>query len=65
MRRTAFARTPAFGWNPVPGAVSYDFQLAMSSTFRQSGLVFEQLDCGRGIDRRMARRQRARSSTRA
>src|SRR5207247_5227306 len=34
-------------------------------TRRPSGLVFEQLDCGRGIDRRMARRQRARSSTRA
>jgi hypothetical protein len=39
--RTSFSRTPAFGWNPVPGAVSYEFQLSMSSSFRQSGLVYE------------------------
>src|SRR2546428_12401133 len=40
--RDTFARTPAFAWNPVPGAVEYDFQLATSSTFRQNGMVFEQ-----------------------
>jgi hypothetical protein len=40
--RDTFSRTPAFAWNPVAGAVEYEFQLASSSTFRQNGLVFEQ-----------------------
>src|SRR6476660_4808809 len=37
---TSFTRTPAFAWNPVPGAVRYQFQLATSSTFRESGIVY-------------------------
>ena len=37
---TSFSRTPAFAWNPVPGAVHYQFQLATSSTFRESGIVY-------------------------
>ena len=36
---TSFTRTPSFAWNPVPGAIRYQFQLATSSTFRESGLV--------------------------
>jgi hypothetical protein len=36
----SFSRTPSFGWDPVPGAVRYQFQLATSSSFRESGLVF-------------------------
>jgi hypothetical protein len=39
--RTAYARTPAFAWDPFPGATQYEFQLSMSSTFRQNGLVYE------------------------
>ena len=35
----SFSRTPSFGWDPVPGAMRYQFQLATSSTFRESGLV--------------------------
>ena len=38
--RTSFARTPSFAWNPVPGAVRYQFQLATSSSFRESGIVY-------------------------
>src|SRR3954470_24254727 len=37
---TSFSRTPAFAWNPVAGAVRYQFQLATSSTFRESGIVY-------------------------
>ena len=36
----SFARTPSFAWDPVGGAVRYQFQLATSSTFRESGLVY-------------------------
>src|SRR5512132_3228865 len=39
-RTASFARTPAFAWSPVPGAVRYQFQLATSSTFRESGIVY-------------------------
>ena len=41
----SFSRTPSFAWNPVAGAVRYQFQLATSSTFRDSGLVFTVRDC--------------------
>jgi hypothetical protein len=37
---TSFTRTPSFAWNPVPGAVRYQFQLATSSSFRENGLVY-------------------------
>ena len=37
----AFARTPSFAWNPVAGATRYQFQLSTSSTFRESGLVYQ------------------------
>jgi len=40
-KRDSFSRTPAFAWNPVAGAVSYQFQISTSSTFRDSGLVYE------------------------
>jgi hypothetical protein len=33
-----FPRTPAFAWDPVPGATGYEFQLSTSNTFsNQSG----------------------------
>src|ERR671925_1173264 len=41
-KRDAFPRTPAFAWNPVAGAVGYEFQLATSSTFRESGLLYQE-----------------------
>jgi hypothetical protein len=37
---TSFPRTPSFAWNPVPGAIKYQFQLATSSSFRESGIVY-------------------------
>jgi hypothetical protein len=37
---TTFTRTPSFAWNPVPGAVRYQFQIATSSTFRENGLIY-------------------------
>ena len=40
-RATAFARTPAFAWSPVAGALRYEFQLSTSSIFRESGIVYE------------------------
>jgi hypothetical protein len=36
----SFARTPSFAWNPVAGAVRYQFQLATSSSFRENGIVY-------------------------
>lgn len=39
-RTASFARTPAFAWNPVPGAVRYQFQLATSATFRENSIVY-------------------------
>src|SRR5256714_6365738 len=36
----SFSRTPSFAWDPVAGAVRYQFQLATSSSFRENGLVF-------------------------
>lgn len=36
----AFHRTPSFAWNPVPGAVSYEFQLSISDTFRENGILY-------------------------
>jgi hypothetical protein len=36
----AFHRTPSFAWNPVPGARTYQFQLATSNTFRDNGVLY-------------------------
>lgn len=36
----SFSRTPSFAWNPVPGAVQYQFQLATSATFRENAIVY-------------------------
>ena len=36
----AFNRTPAFAWDPVPGADRYEFELATSSTFADNALVW-------------------------
>src|SRR5690242_9388925 len=36
----SFQRTPAFAWNPVPGAVRYQFQLATSSTFNENAIIY-------------------------
>src|SRR3954451_7039747 len=38
--RTAFTRTPAFAWSPVPGALHYEFQLSLSGTFRDNSVVY-------------------------
>jgi hypothetical protein len=38
--RNSFPRTPSFAWNPAPGALRYQFQLATSSSFRESGIVY-------------------------
>jgi hypothetical protein len=42
--RHEFARTPSFAWAPVPGAKGYEFQLAMSDTFRENGLIYTDPD---------------------
>jgi hypothetical protein len=36
-----FSRTPSFAWSPVSGAVSYEFQLATSKNFNESGIVWQ------------------------
>lgn len=40
-RTDTFSRTPSFAWNPVAGAVRYEFQLGTSSLFRESGILWE------------------------
>jgi len=37
---TTFHRTPSFAWNPVPGAVKYQFQLSMSSPARDNAVFY-------------------------
>jgi hypothetical protein len=37
---TVFHRTPSFAWNPVAGAIGYQFQISTSSTFRDNGTVY-------------------------
>jgi hypothetical protein len=36
----SFPRTPSFAWDPVAGAARYQFQLATSSSFRESGIIY-------------------------
>jgi hypothetical protein len=36
-----FPRTPSFAWEPVRGAVRYEFQISSASTFRGNGIVYE------------------------
>ncbi len=38
---TDFHRTPSFAWDPVPGAISYQFQLSTSSTFRDNSTLYD------------------------
>ena len=40
-QRTSFPRTPSFAWNPVPGALHYEFQLSLSDTFRDNSVVYD------------------------
>jgi hypothetical protein len=35
-----FHTTPSFAWNPVAGATGYQFQLSLSSTFRDNGVIY-------------------------
>jgi hypothetical protein len=35
-----FSRTPSFAWSPVSGAKSYEFELATSKRFTESGIVW-------------------------
>jgi hypothetical protein len=39
-RTETFHRTPSFAWNPVPGATGYQFQLSLTSTFRDNGVIY-------------------------
>jgi hypothetical protein len=41
--QTSFSRTPSFAWNPVSGALHYEFQLSLSNTFRDNAIVFADL----------------------
>jgi len=40
-QQTSFSRTPSFAWNPVPGAVSYEFQLSLSTTFSANSVIYD------------------------
>ncbi|HKI92462.1 MAG TPA: hypothetical protein VJ986_09175 [Gaiellaceae bacterium] len=41
---TTFSQTPSFAWKPVPGALRYEFQLSLSNTFRDNGVIFADLN---------------------
>jgi hypothetical protein len=38
-----YPRTPSFAWKPVPRTLRYEFQLSTSSLFRDSGIVYRDL----------------------
>ena len=40
-QKTSFSRTPSFAWNPVPGALHYEFQLSLSDTFRDNSVIYD------------------------
>jgi hypothetical protein len=48
--RASFARTPSFAWNPIPGADHYEFQLSLSSTFRDNSVIFADLHAPGPVD---------------
>jgi hypothetical protein len=39
-QKTSFSRTPSFAWNPVPGALHYEFQLSLSDSFRDNSVIY-------------------------
>jgi hypothetical protein len=39
--KTSFSRTPSFAWSPVPGALRYEFQLSLGSTFRDNSVIYD------------------------
>jgi len=40
----AFPRTPSFAWNPVKGALRYEFQLATTMRFNDDSVVWSNVD---------------------
>ncbi|MDE3191553.1 MAG: hypothetical protein KGL94_12130 [Acidobacteriota bacterium] len=38
---TSFSRTPSFAWSPIPGALHYEFQLSLGSTFRDNSVIYD------------------------
>lgn len=40
-QKTSFSRTPSFAWSPVPGALHYEFQLSLGSTFRDNSVIYD------------------------
>jgi hypothetical protein len=41
--KTSFSATPSFAWSPVPGALKYQFQLSLASSFRDNSIVYADL----------------------
>jgi hypothetical protein len=44
--KRAFTRTPAFAWSPVRGAACYEFELATSSSFTGSSVIWSNVTSG-------------------
>lgn len=42
--KTTFSRTPSFAWNPVPGALHYEFELSLSNSFRDNSVIYADLN---------------------
>src|SRR5581483_8128762 len=45
-----FPRTPSFAWAPYKGALSYDFELATSTTFDERSTVWTSSTAGELLD---------------
>jgi len=43
-----FPRTPAFAWNPVPGALCYEFELSSSRGFGENSIIWSNVKYGVG-----------------
>ena len=37
---TSFSRTPSFAWDPVSGALHYEFQLSLSTAFHDNSIIY-------------------------
>ena len=45
-----FPRTPAFAWNPVAGAKTYEFELSTSENFSESAAVYSSATTNTNVD---------------
>jgi hypothetical protein len=48
--QTTFSRTPSFAWNPVQGALHYEFELSLSNTFHDNSVIYADLNAATPVE---------------